>query len=183
MGRKPSGKPSIDRIRRVQKNGDVYVYERTRVLDEETHKYKSSQKLLGRLPVGEKDVYGLLLPTRPKRKSIDHLVSKPIQPTEITESAKLRTGMIDIVSNICDYSGLYAIFNEILSNETGILQKILTCAWYDFASDGDTWPGITNWSTKYQGLLPYSHGPITKNIYHNLFAEIGTTGRFFARRL
>ena len=174
MGRKPSGKPSIDRIRRAQKNGDVYVYERTRVLDEKTHKYKSSQKLLGRLPDGENDVYGLLLPTRPKRKAVDPFVSKPIQSTAIPESVKLHTGMIDIVSNICDYSGLYAIFNEILSNETGILQKILTCAWYDFTSDGDTWLGITNWSTKYQGLLPYSHGPITKNIYHNLFAEIGT---------
>ena len=173
MGRKPSGKPSIDRIRRIQKNGYVYVYERTRVLDEETHKYKSSQTLLGRLPDGSEDLYGELLPTRPKRKALNLFVSNPSQPS-IPESDKLRTGMIDIVSNICDYSGLYSVFNTILSDEAGIRQKILTCAWYDFASDGDTWPGITNWSTKYQGLLPYSSGPITKNMYHSLFAEIGT---------
>lgn len=45
--------------------------------------------------------------------------------------------------------------------------------WYAFATDGETWPGIKAWTTKYAGLLPYRDLPISQDMYHDIFAYLG----------
>ena len=76
MGRKPSGKPLIHRCAKIQKNGDVYVYERIRTLNPEKHGYDEKRTLLGILPPDSDDLYGELLPTRPKRPQGNYLLSE-----------------------------------------------------------------------------------------------------------
>lgn len=166
MGRKPSGKPLIHRCAKTQKNGDVYVYERIRTLNPGKHGYDEKRTLLGILPPGSDDLYGELIPTRPKR-----IRRECLQPKILC--TKRRTGMIDIIKFLSSESKLEGILHSALPQEQGLAGKILTCVWYNFATDGDTWPGITNWTTKYQGLAPYTHGPISRDMYHDLFVELG----------
>lgn len=166
MGRKPSGQPLIHRCAKIQKNGDVYVYERIRTLNPEKHGYDEKRTLLGILPPGSDDLYGELIPTRPKRT-----LGKYPQPEMFY--TKKRTGMIDIIRFLSSESRLDGILRSILPQEQGLAEKILTCVWYNFATDGDTWPGITNWTMKYQGLVPYTYGPISRDMYHELFVELG----------
>lgn len=171
MGRKSSGKPLVHRCKKKQKNGSVYVYERIRILNSEKGGYDETRRLLGILPPGSEDLYGELLPTRPKRKKLEKLDS--IHAIDGIDCSKNRTGMIDIIRFISEKSKIDHILSSSFPDEEGLVQKILTCAWYCFATDGDTWPGIVNWSTRYQGILPYSASPISKDMYHELFVELG----------
>ena len=172
MGRKATGKPLIHRCSKVQKNGDIYVYERVRTLKPGQNGYDEKRKLLGILPPGSTDLFGELLPTRSKRAPAGDTLKKSSQSLD-TVCSKNKTGMIDIIKFLTELANIDKYLQEALPGEDGLAQKVLTCAWYNFASDGDTWPGIRNWTTKYQGLMPYTHGPVTKDIYHDLFAEIG----------
>ena len=172
MGRRATGKPLIHRCSKRQKNGDIYVYERVRTLKPERNGYDEKRKLLGKLPPGSTDLFGVLLPTRPKRTSTKSSAGITGQQQPVI-CAKNRTGMLDIIKFLTSLSKIDEFLKEALPEEEGLAQKILTCAWYNFASDGDTWPGIKNWTTKYQGLMPYPHEPISKDIYHDLFMEIG----------
>ena len=172
MGRKSTGKPLVHRCKKLQKNGDTYVYERVRVMKPDKSGYDEKRQLLGILPPGSTDLFGTLLPTRPKRRGGELSESDAISPVE-TRCSRNRTGMIDIIKFISSTSKVDEFLYDALPQEEGLAQKILTCAWYNFASDGDTWPGIKNWTTKYQGLLPYPYEPISKDVYHELFMELG----------
>ena len=175
MGRKSTGKPLIHRYLKLQKNGDYYVYERIRTLKPDKTGYDEKRRLLGILPPGFTDKYGELLPTRPKRKSRKQSEITIFSNSNMNSTlcAKMRTGMIDIIRLIMKKSKIDDILYSLLPNELGIVQKILTCVWYNFASDGDTWPGVKNWTMKYQGLVPYPYEPIGKDICHDLFVELG----------
>lgn len=169
MGRKPSNGKKIDQIIVTQKNGDRYVYERIRKYNSSTQTYVNEHlELLGKMRPGSLDKNDLL-PTRPKRNFKSNIGEKYDRLT----ATKKHTGMIDIIKHFSELSGIESALREILKNEDGLIEKILTCVWYCFATDGDSWPGIYNWSTKYAGLLPYKAGPITKDIYHRLFSELG----------
>ena len=172
MGRKSSGKPLVHRCQKLQKNGDTYVYERVRILKPDKSGYNETRRLLGILPPGSTDLFGTLLPTRPKRKA--GMLSDPSEIRSVEpRCSRSRTGMIDIIKFISRTSKIEEILYDALPKEEGLARKILTCAWYNFASDGDTWPGIKNWTTKYQGLMPYPYEPISKDMYHDLFVELG----------
>ena len=184
MGRKATGKPLISRCSKLQKNGNIYVYERVRTLKPGQNGYVEKRQLLGILPPGSTDLYGALIQTRPKRSATKRISGNGSSQTSSTPCSKNRTGMIDIIRFLTGLAKIDEFLQDALPGEEGLSQKILTCAWYNFASDGDTWPGIKNWTTKYQGLMPYSCEPITKDIYHNLFVELGRREdiRFFLFR-
>ena len=77
--------------------------------------------------------------------------------------------MIDIIKHISKVSG---VTEEVINNkwcEKGIGKKILTLVWYGFATDGDSWTGLYNWTIRYLKLLPYNNNPITEDIYDGLF--------------
>lgn len=171
MTRTASGKQRIERIINKQKNGDRYVYERISEYDKEKKYYRSvSTKLLGIMKPGSDDRYDLL-PTRPKAQpKHDNVISLP-DYTKSTFSA--RTGMIDIVRFISEKSGVHKELMDAITNDVGLRDKTETLAWYNFATDGASWPGVKAWCVKYFGILPYKFNPISQDIYHDVFAAIG----------
>ena len=166
MPRKASGLAKTDRYTETKANGIVYVYERCRKYNpEKRYNENISTKLLGILKPGATDYNddGNITSTRPKRKAIPKAVSVH----------KTRTGMIDIIKHISAISGIDDELNVALPGEEGIVQKLSTCAWFLFATDGESMPKIRSWSKKYEGILPYSHGITSKDMYHDLFVELG----------
>ena len=119
-------------IKETQKNGDIYVYEVTTRYDS-VKKYNviTSKHLIGKIQKGTDEI----VPTRPKRK-------KNIEENGIY---KLRTGMIDIIAHVSEKSHVHAEVMKAVENDAGLGEKMLTLAWYSFATDGNTWPNIRNW--------------------------------------
>ena len=166
MPRKAAGTIKTDRYKETKSNGIVYVYERSRKYNpEKRYNENLGTKLLGILKPGADDIYNdeNLMTTRPRRRKVP----------DISPTHKGRTGMIDIIKHFSVLSGIENDLSAALPGEEGIAQKLLTCAWFLFSTDGDSMPKIRSWSKKYEGLLPYRHGIITKDIYHNLFHELG----------
>ena len=166
MPRKASGETKTDRYIESRPNGTTYVYERSRKYDPvKKYNVNLGTKLLGILKPGTTDYHdnSNILTTRPKRKAI---------PASVT-AHKSRTGMIDIIKHISRISGIENELEAALPGEEGVSQKLLTCAWFLFATDGDSMPKIRTWTKKYEGILPYRHGTITKDMYHDLYYELG----------
>ena len=166
MPKKASNSIKTDRVKQINKNGTIYVFERKkRYNPQKRYTEILETRILGKLKPGESDIYNdsNIEKNRPKRKSVP----------ESKKTRKYRSGMIDIIRHFSEVSGIDGELEVVLPGEEGIAQKLLTCAWYLFASDGDAMPGIRSWSKKYEGLLPYSNGPFTKDMYHSLFSELG----------
>ena len=167
MPRKASGAINVGIIRERQKNGDIYIYERKTKYDP-NKKYSDtiSKVLIGKIVNGTDEI----VDTTPKRRMADHTSGSGVTPTEIT---RRHVGMLDIVSHVADKSGITAEINKAVGRDRGIAQKLQTLAWYAFATDGETWPGIRAWTTKYAGLLPYRDSSISQDMYHDLFVYLG----------
>lgn len=166
MPKKASGDTKIDRYIEPKSNGIIYVYERKRKYNsEKRYNENLGTRLLGILQNGKTDYYDdkNISPTRPKRKTV---------PKE-TSALRQRTGMIDLIRHISNLSGIEEELRAALPGEDGVVQKLLTCAWFLFATDGDSMPKIRSWTKKYDGILPYRHGIITKDMYHALYSELG----------
>ncbi len=101
---------------------------------------------------------------------VDHTSDSGGMPSEII---RRHVGMLDIVSHVADKSGITAEINKAVGRDRGIARKIQTLTWYAFATDGETWPGIRAWTTKYAGLLPYRDSSISQDMYHDLFVYLG----------
>lgn len=167
MPRTASGKTRIERIIKRQSNGDRYVYERASVYDPKKKYYvNAGSTLLGKMKPGSDDRFDLL-PTRPKAKSA------PAIRTSHPNTVTMHTGMIDIVRYISEISGVEKELTAAIPANIGLRKKTQTLVWYGFATDGDTWPGIRSWCIKYAGQLPYEHTPISQDIYHDVFVELG----------
>lgn len=184
MGRPLSGKPCIDTTRYTQKNGWIYLYERERQYDPATKRYKTvRKKLLGKYPPGD-PCTGPPMPTRPKRKSrsaCDTATSGAGNPAATKENEQSSfvvkqnsSAMIDILYHIAENSGVKKEIESLFqSDEQGFAKKIITSAMYLFATDGDSWPGMQGWTRKYLGALPYTWGPISEDMLHDMFVELG----------
>ena len=166
MPRKASGEMKTDRYTESRPNGSIYVYERSRKYDpEKKYNVNLSTRLLGILKPGTTDYHddANILATRPKRAAVPKFAT----------TCKTRTGMIDIIKYVSNISGIESELSAALPGENGISCKLLTCAWFLFATDGESMPRIRSWSKKYEGVLPYEHGIITKDMYHDLYFELG----------
>lgn len=53
--------------------------------------------------------------------------------------------MIDIIAHISEKSHVQFEVMEAVGTNIGLGQKMLTLAWYSFATDGNTWPNVSNW--------------------------------------
>lgn len=169
MPRKASGVEKVSIIKERQRNGDIYVYERKTIYDPNLKYNRSLGKtLIGKIPKGCSE----MVETRPKRHSKE-IVSKDAFSNEGTASKK-HVGMLDIVAHVAEKSGVSHQLAAAIPDDIGLRQKVQTLSWYGFATDGDTWPGILNWSKRYAGLLPYRDTPITQDMYHDVFAYLGT---------
>ena len=181
MGRNASGTIRTDLVIRNQANGDRYVYERKSQYNKEKGYYVQvgASILLGKMKPGSNDRTDLL-PTRPKARPES---SKSVN--KITTSVS-HTGMIEIIRHIEAVSGIKNEIETTFVDYAGLSLKVRTLAWYDFATDGDTWPGIRNWSLRYAGKLPYNSGIFSEDMYHDVFVILGNNAdlqqRLFAQR-
>lgn len=161
MPAKPSGKIKTSTVKQKQKNGDIYVLERTTIYDPEK-KYNRvlGTRLIAKIPKGSE----IPVPTRPKHSKTTDSDKK----TEIVSAKRNHVGMMDIIDHIGTVSGIDdAIY---ASTDLGTAQKIISLARYLLATNGQSLPGIQTW--QYNHPLPYEDG-ITENVYHNLFVSIG----------
>ena len=167
MPRKASGAVKVGIVREKQKNGDIYIYERKTKYDPiKGYSITIAKTLTGKIVNGSDKI----VDTRPKRRSFDQVSMIDSSTPEIT---KRHVGMLDIVSHVADKSGVSAEIIKATGDDKGIAQKIQTLVWYDFATDGETWPGLVPWTMKYAGLLPYRESPISQDMYHDLFVYLG----------
>ena len=167
MPRKASGAEKVSIIREIQDNGDTYVYERKTIYDPIKRYNRSVGKtLIGKIPKGHTE----MIDTRPKKRTV--VVSED-QMAEVVKASRRHVGMLDIVAHVAEKSGVAKQLHKAIPDDIGLRQKMQTLAWYEFASDGDSWPGIVNWSTRYAGLLPYRDTPISQDMYHDVFAYLG----------
>ena len=164
MSRKLTGKVTERREERVQKNGDVYVYLRRSWYDPAIKNTRSKYELIG---IKESDS-GIIKPTRPKSKG--SLLFKPETPVAVEVKAN---AMLLIVKHFADISGVTKEVRNALPQDEGRALKILTLAWYDFATSGRTWTRAAKWTSSYLNLLPYHYGPISRDMYQDLFHYIG----------
>ena len=161
MPAKPSGQIKTSTVKKLQKNGDIYILERRTIYDPEK-KYNKvlSTKLISKIPKGSE----IPVPTRPKKTKCRDSEPK----TGIMSAKRTHVGMMDIINHIGSVSGIDdAIY---AATDTGTAQKIISLARYLLATNGQSLPGIQTWQYNHQ--LPYEDG-ITEDIYHNLFARIG----------
>ena len=167
MPRKASGEEKLSIIRETQANGDIYIYERKTIYDPIKRYNRSTGKtLIGKIPKGQAE----MIDTRPKKRTV---IVPADQMAEIVKASKRRIGMLDIVAHVAEKSGVAKQLQKSVPYDIGLRQKMQTLAWYGFATDGDTWPGITHWSTRYAGLLPYRDTPISQDMYHDVFVYLG----------
>lgn len=166
MPRKASGVEKLATVRETRKNGDIYIYERKTIYDP-IKKYNCtiSKTLVGKIIKGTDEI----VETRPKRRQAKEL---PIETEDIT-AVKRHVGMLEIVNHVADKSGVTEDVMRAVHGDRGTGLKMLTLAWYAFATDGETWPGIYSWSVKYAGLLPYRDTPVSQDMYHDLFVYLG----------
>lgn len=167
MPRKASLAEKVRTIRETQSNGDIYIYERKTIYDPNL-KYNRclGKTLIGKIPKGSSEI----IETRPKRRDQSTL----LETAEKTITAsKRRVGMLDIIAHVEEKSGVARQLNKAIPDDIGLRQKTQTLSWYCFAMDGNTWPGIHNWTTRYAGLLPYRHTPISQDMYHDVFVYLG----------
>ena len=170
MPRVAQGGEKIGTIRETRPNGDIYVYERITYYDTNLHYSKTKSKtLIGKILKGTTE----MIDTRPKKKPPVQLPSTPDNGITASASSRRHVGMLDIVSHVAEKCGIRNEVFKALKDDKGAAQKILTMAWYAFATDGGTWPGINSWCVKYNGQLPYRDGPISQDMYHDLFVKIG----------
>lgn len=174
MPAKASNEVKTRIIHSQQKNGDIYVLERTTLYDSEK-KYNKvlSTKLVSKIPKGTE----IPIPTRPKRDKASNghqnvpngSLKKVIPPSsDNVLASRKRVGMMNIIDHIGKISGiddaLYA------STDVGTAQKIISVARYLLATNGQSLPGIATW--QYNHPLPYTEG-ISEEVYHRLFKEVG----------
>lgn len=152
MARRVSGKITTSQFRRTQKNGDVYVYERTLQYNpEKGYTEQTACRLLGKIPAGGTD----MKPTRPGCRSGSTATRKTIGVMDILEWAGRESGIDD---------------DLLASADRGTAQKIMSVARYWTANPGGTIPRMEEWQIDH--MLPYEDG-ISEDMCYDLMASIG----------
>lgn len=170
MPRKAQGGEKVGIIREKRANGDIYVYERLTIYDEKLHYSRPiSKTLIGKILKGTTE----MIDTRPKKKSAAQLAADQNGSEPVSLSSRRHVGMLDVVAHVAEKCGIRNEVFKALGDDKGAAQKILTMAWYAFATDGGTWPGLMNWCIRYSGQLPYRDNPISQDMYHDLFVKLG----------
>ena len=155
MSRQYMDKVHVGRRIQRQKNGDIYVLERTTKYDPKTKKTITiGQKLLGKIKPGSNEI----VPTRPK--------CKPGEKRVVT--IRKHTGLTDILEHVGRESGIDAEIRE--SFNRGDADKILSLARYWLATGGATLPHLEAWQIMHP--LPYSEG-MSEDTCSDLFKSVG----------
>jgi hypothetical protein len=156
MPRKFQGKLHVGRRIQKQKNGDVYVLERTTRYDPATKKTLTvAQRLLGKIVAGTTE----MVPTRPKRS----------RASAQTGATRRHTGLTDILEHVGRVSGIDGDVRRAFP-DGGTAEKILTVARYWLATGGQTLPRLPAW----QAMHPTPHpGVVSGDVAGDLFKAVG----------
>ena len=182
MARPVSGEIKTCEIRREQKNGSIYVYEREYIYDPVKRQNKTLRDTLL-----YKIVDGVQMPTRPKKKPVAQAAANENnenqeQKEETLTATKKRTGAAKILDVVGEKSGIDQALYDI--THVGDAKKILSLARFLVCTDGHTLPYITEWQLTH--ALPYEDG-ITEDIYGDLFKRIGLnfelSQKYFKKRI
>lgn len=170
MSRKASGKPKTTRVRRSQKNGDIYIYDVTTLYNpEKRYNEHVSSKLIGKIPAGETEIVA----TRPRRSA----KSKK----QITAASRYNVGVTDILNWIGRESG---IDKDLMNSaDEGTAQKILSIAWFWMANPDKTVRRIEEWQINHQ--IPYAEGMTEDSCYalmKDLGNDVSVSQKYFQRR-
>jgi len=156
MPRKFQGKLHVGRRIQRQKNGDIYVLERTTRYDPATKKTLTvGQRLLGKIVAGT----DRMVPTRPKRP----------RGSGKAGATRQHTGLTDILEHVGRQSGIDADVRKAFP-DGGTADKILTVARYWLATGGQTIPRLAAWQVTHP--TPYS-GSISDDVAGDLFRQVG----------
>lgn len=159
MGRKFQDKTHVGRRVQRQKNGDVYVLERTTKYDPVTKKTRTiAQRLIGKIPAGGTE----MVPTRPKRPAAK-------EPAKDVRSVRLHTGVTDILDFIGRDSGIDEDIRSAFPQK-GVADKILSVARYWLATGGQTLPRMASWQAMHE--TPYAF-TMSDDVIGDLFRGIG----------
>ena len=169
MARKFRGKLHVGRRVQRQKNGDIYVLERTTRYDQATKKTVTvAQKLLGKIVAGTTE----MVPTRAKRPD----------GSARGMATRRHTGLTDILEHVGRVSGVDSDVREAFP-EGGAAEKILSVARYWLATGGQTLPRMAAWQAMHPTPYP---GTVSDDVASDLFKEVGVgeggIQRYFALR-
>lgn len=156
MPRKASGKPNTKQVRRLQKNGDVYIYEvTTKYNPKKRYNEHISSKLIGKIPAGKTE----MAPTRPRRTPGKGMV---------VSAGRVNVGVTDILDWIGRESG---IDDDLLhSADEGTARKILSIARFWMANPDKTIRRIEEWQIDHR--IPYNDG-LSEDMCYLLMKELG----------
>ena len=156
MGRQFRDKIHVGQRKQRQKNGDIYILERTTKYDPETKKTLTiAQKLLGKIPAGQTE----MIPTRPKRPDGE----------KASLTTRKHTGLTDILSHIGKASGIDTHVCEAFP-DGGTAEKILSIVRYWVGTGGQTLPRMATWQAMHD--LPYPY-VMSDDVIGDLFKTIG----------
>ena len=163
------GEVHTSTYRSNRKDGTIYVYEKKSVYDPSVgYDRILSRTLLGKIPAGSSE----MIPTRPRRKPSKPEESQEVEEPKEVKDKKTHLSYLRIIETFANRSGVTKQVKLAFRGDRGTWEKLLTAAWYCFATDGDTWPGMVQWTTKYVHNLPYATA-ISEDMYHDLFVKIG----------
>ena len=163
MGRPYTGNISVRTYERLQKNGDIYVYEEQKQYDQTRGiTVTIGSRLIGKKLKGTDEIVS----TRPHRK-LNNITKEVDTPTGV-KAVRKHVGMMDIVDHMGSASGVDDDLRSITDRPTA--DKILSMARYIVCTDAHSLAGVEEW--QYMHPLPYDDG-LNKDIYHRLFKEIG----------
>lgn len=171
MARPFSGKVHTGLTRQKQKNGDVYILERTTKYDPEVGYTRNlSYKLIGKIKAGTTE----MVPTRPRRSTAEKKDSGAIADSQ-------HVGATDILEWIGHISGIDVDLEESFGK--AVAQKVVTIARFWLSNPKSTLARIGKWQRTHPTPCETE---LTRKAYHDLFEQIGidvgSTQKYFQLR-
>ncbi|MCR4891388.1 MAG: transposase [Lachnospiraceae bacterium] len=166
MSRTASGLPKTKQVKRLQKNGDTYIYEvTTKYNPDKRYNEHVSSKLIGKILKGGEEIVS----TRPRRST----------KCEKPKAVRKTVGVTDILDWIGRESGIDS--DLLLSTDKGTAQKIMSIARFWMANPDKSIRRIEEWQIDH--CIPYTDG-MSEDMCYMLMKELGrdvTTSQSYFR--
>lgn len=163
MSRPVVGDIRTQKFKRRRNNGDIYVYERTvKYNPNKGYNETISSKLIAKIVKGT-DVE---VPTRNRK------TKKEAAKAEDEIINRSRIGLTSIFEWVGKESGIDEdVRKSLATGSSDLADKVLSIVRYWVATGGDSLPNISNYQLIHN--LPYDK-PISEDVYHDVFNELGT---------
>ena len=164
MARPYTGKNTVGESRVLQKNGVIYVYERTTKYDREKKTtVTTGRRLKGKILPGTTE----MVPTRARKRSAGDKKGDNPSPNSETKTSYARVGMTQILNWVGEESGITAALRKCFRDSDA--RKIETIVQYWIATGGQTLPRMEAWQMTHN--TPYGDG-MSEDVCSQLFLDI-----------